>query len=306
MRISIFLLCLSLSACSSTKQEMSKADKAVDPSKIRSQTEVLESSSKADWTELDPEYTLFLEVPDGRIVISLSKSLAQGHVKQIKTLAREGYFDGLTFYRVIEGFVAQAGSKEEERGKGSAQDSLMAEFDEAYSVYQEFTPLGNGDGYAEQVGFIDGQTVGRDLKSNKVWLTHCAGALAFARATSANSANGTIYITIQPQRYLDRNLTVVGRVVWGMEHVQSIQRAAESGGGIIESPEERTKIISMKVASDVPEDDREKIEIFNTNSPLFEELIESRRNRPEEFFYHRHNYIDLCQMPIPVREIGRG
>jgi len=268
MRIIVFLLCLSVSACSTTKQEAPSIKKTVDISSIRPSSEIIASSTSDDWIQLDPENTLYIDVPDGRIVIALSSALAQNHVKQIKTLAHENYFDGLTFYRVIEGFVAQAGDRGENRDIGTAADSVNAEFDQTFPAGLNFTPLGNDDGYAEQ-----------------------------------NSAGGTIYITIQPQRYLDRNLSVVGRVVWGMEHVQSIQRASQSSGGIIDEPEDRTKIISMKVASDVDEDERTNIEIFNTDSPLFLELIESRRNRPEEFFYYRPNYVDLCQMPIPVREV---
>ncbi len=299
--LALILIVLS-SACTASKKNSEQGFASnIGKNTPRSQSEILRISSPTDWTDLDPENTLYLDVPDGRIVVALSPYLAPNHTAQIRLLAREGYFDGLTFYRVIEGFVAQAGASGEERSLGSTKDSLMAEFDELMPRDLDFTRLGNIDGYSDQAGFVDGLPAARDQKEGRIWLAHCAGSLAFARGTSANSASATIYFTLQPQRYLDRNLTVIGRIIWGMEYLQSIKRASPTSGGVIENTSERTPILSMRVAADLDPKERLDLEIFDTNSRLFTELLESRRNRPEDFFFYRPNYVDLCQMPIPVR-----
>jgi peptidylprolyl isomerase len=297
-------VCLLFLSCASTAPERTGRPGG-DPAVIRSPGEIISEASPSDWLPLDPELTLYLDVPDGRIVIALSSLLARNHVAQIKELTRARYFDGLRFYRVIEGFVAQVGARGEEtsadRSRGAASDSLTAEFDQAPPAGMIFTPLGNQDGYAAEAGFTDGFPAGRDLTENRVWLAHCAGALAFARGNSPNSASATIYITLQPQRYLDRNLTVVGRVVWGMEYVQSIKRATEGGSGYLENASDQTPIVSARIAADLPQKERVALEILDTSSAIFAELIEARQNRPEEFFVQRPDHVDLCQMPIPVR-----
>lgn len=301
MQIKILILAaFGLSACASLRPDDGSAPSRGIES-LRSPSQIVTDSSPDDWQPLDPDYTLYLDVPDGQIVISLSTTLAKKHVAQIKTLASEGYYDGLRFYRVIEGFVAQAGALADDYPLGSGTDSLIAEFDEAIPSGLNFTPLGNDDGYAEQVGFIEGLPAGRSLSENRVWLAHCAGTVAFARSNERNSADATLYITLQPQRYLDRNLTVVGRVVWGMEYVQAIHRAPPESSGILSDSTRQTPIKSMRVAVDLPVSKRINLEVMDTNADIFVELIESRRNRPGDFFYFRPDYVDLCQMQIPVR-----
>jgi len=245
----LIIALLVFAGCSGPKEASREAPTSLPE---RSPGQVISESSADEWAVIDPEFTLYLEIPQGRIVIALSEDLADGHVKQIKALAREEYFDGLHFYRVVEGFVAQGGDAEGERVIRTAADSLVAEFDEALHTGLDFTPLGNADGYAEEAGFVNGFPAGRSQSEDKVWLTHCAGAMAFARGGSKNSASATFYFTLQPQRYLDRNLTVVGRVIWGMENLQSITRGKPGNGGTIENDSDWTKIESIRVAADLP------------------------------------------------------
>ncbi|MCA8889473.1 MAG: peptidylprolyl isomerase, partial [Parvularculaceae bacterium] len=121
----------------------------------------------------------------------------------------------------------------------------------------------------------------------------------FGRGNEEDSASTEFYIALQPQRYLDRNLSVFGRVIDGMAHLQALRR--------VTPPESKDDdlgetIISMRMASDLPEDERPRFEILDSASPAFAAFAEARRNRPEEFFYFRPNYLDICQMPVPVRE----
>ncbi|GAB4531544.1 MAG: peptidylprolyl isomerase [Amphiplicatus sp.] len=264
----------------------------------RSSAEILAASAPEDWRALDPENTLYIELERGRVVVMLSPVLAQGHVAQIKALAREGFYDGLSFYRVIEGFVAQGGDLFETREIQTAATTLPAEFDEPAPEGFGFAALPDADGYAPQAGFAASLPTGYDRASGRAWHLHCTGAIAMARDEGRDTAGTEFYITLQPQRYLDRNLSVFGRVVEGMEHIQALRRVAPA-----ETPEGDLgeTILSVGVGADLPDEARVPLEILRTDTEVFQDYAESRRNRPEAFFYHRPNHVDVCQLPIPVR-----
>lgn len=268
-----------------------------------SPAEIVEKSAPEDWRALDPEETLYITLERGRVVVALSPQLAQGHVAQIKALAREGFYDGLSFYRVIEGFVAQGGDVLEKREVKNAAETLDAEFDEALTKDIRFSRVKDADGYAARVGFIDSLPAGVDAEGARVWHLHCTGAMAMARGNEKDSAGTEFYIALQPQRYLDRNLTVFGRVVEGMEHLQALRRVAPAQS---EDDDLGETILSVRVGADLPEAERANLEILRSGTETFNAYVESRRNRPEEFFYHRPDYIDICQLAVPVRAVAEG
>jgi peptidylprolyl isomerase len=260
--------------------------------------EILAATTRDDWRALDPEMTLYVQLESGRVVIALSPILAQVHVANIKKLARARFYDGLSFYRVIDGFVAQGGDVLETRGP--EQQMLAAEFDEPAPEGFIFYEWKDADGYAAQTGFAGGLPLGFDRKSKRAWHLHCTGAVAMAREDAPDTASTEFYVALQPQRYLDRNLTVFGRVVDGMQYVQALRRvqpAAEPS----QDDDLGDKIISIKVAADVPAADRTALEALDSGRPAFDAFVEARRNRPEAFFSFRPNYIDICQFPVPVR-----
>jgi peptidylprolyl isomerase len=113
-----------------------------------SPAEILEATTASDWRVLDPENTLYIELNRGRIIVALSEHLAQSHVAQIKALARENFYDGLSFYRVIDGFVAQGGDALETREVKNASDAMKAEFDQALIDNITFDAIADSDGYA--------------------------------------------------------------------------------------------------------------------------------------------------------------
>ena len=133
----------------------------------------------------DPENTLVLETTKGRVVIALRPDLAPGHVERIKTLARQGFYDGVAFHRVIDGFMAQTGC-----------------------------PHGSGTGGSDLP----------DLKAEFNAEPHVRGTVSMARTNAPNSANSQFFICFDDARFLDEQYTVWGNVVDGMDNVDQIKR----------------------------------------------------------------------------------
>ena len=298
MRRSLFLLGFALAAAGTQTESANPASAADADAPKRGPAQIIAEAAPEDWRALDPENLLVIELVRGSVIVALSEKLAQNHTTQIKALAREGFYDGLSFYRVIDGFVAQGGDAFETRNIKTAQKTLDAMFDQPLTAHMGFAPIKDADGYAAQVGFLDGQPVGADAGGATIWGLHCTGAMAMARNVEKNTGGTEFYITLQPQRYLDRNLTVFGNVVEGMEHLQALRRVQPP-----ETPEDDLgeTIISMRVAADLPEAERPALEIMRTDNATFAAYVEARRNRPEDFFYFRPDHADVCALTIPVR-----
>jgi len=151
-----------------------------------------------------PENTIIMETTQGRVVIELRPDLAPGHVERIKLLAREKFYDGIVFHRVIDGFMAQCGCPRGEGTSGSKHPNLTAEFN--------MEP-------------------------------HVRGTCSMARRQDPDSANSQFFICFGPAPSLNRQYTVWGKVVEGMENVDKLKR-----GEPVRNPD---KIISMRVAADL-------------------------------------------------------
>jgi peptidylprolyl isomerase len=141
---------------------------------------------------VDAENTLYLDLKDGRVVIELRPDLAPNHVARIKELVREGFYDGIKFHRVIEGFMAQTGC-----------------------------PKGTGTGGS-----------GKHLKAEFNKEPHVRGTCSMARASSPDSADSQFFICFDEQAYLDGKYTVWGQVTQGMDHVDSIKKGAPRTGAV--------------------------------------------------------------------------
>lgn len=153
---------------------------------------------------LDPENTLIIETSKGKVVVKLRPDLAPKHVERIKTLAREGFYDGIKFHRVIDGFMAQTGCPKGLGTGGSSYPNLPAEFN------------------AEP---------------------HVRGVCSMARSSMPNSANSQFFICFDDAGFLDRQYTVWGQVVEGMENVDKLARG--------EPPRAPDQMVSVRVAADV-------------------------------------------------------
>jgi len=123
------------------------------------------------------------------------------------------------------------------------------------------------------------------------------------RDVATDSGSGTeLYVVIgHAPRHLDRNVTLLGRVLLGMEMLTALPRGGGSMG-FYEQPEQRKPLLGMRVAADLPPAARTPLEVLLTDTPLFAELVESRRNRREEWFRLPAGHIELCNVPLPVRQ----
>ncbi len=150
----------------------------------------------------NPEDTLILDTSKGKIILEMRPDLAPKHVARIKELARQGFYNGVPFHRVIEGFMAQTGD-----------------------------PTGTGTGGS-------GQKLAAEFNAEP----HTRGAVSMARAQSPDSADSQFFICFDDATFLDRNYTVWGRVIEGIENVDQINRG--------EPPANPDKIVSANIAAD--------------------------------------------------------
>ena len=269
-------------------------------------SDIIKASAASDWRPLDPANTLYMELPSGRVVIELAPAFAPNHAANIRTMAKEGYWDGLWIYRTQDNFVVQWGDPREDKPKalGTAKAKLEQEFTVPLKNDTQFTRLPDKDGYAVQVGHSNGFPSARDPKSGQAWLAHCYGMVGVARGNESDSGNGgTLYAVIgNAPRHLDRNITVVGRVVSGMPLLSVLPRGP-APMGMWEKEENWVPIKSVKLASEVPEAERAKFEVMRTESASFKAVAEAQRNRGGPWTKVAAGHVDLCNVPIPVREV---
>lgn len=285
---------------------------AAEPSTPKPKTtqELLDASTPGDWRTLDPARTLYLELESGRVVIELAPVFAPAHVANIRALAHGGYWNGMSINRSQENFVVQWGDPAEEgqprKPLGAAKDKLPAEFERSAKGLA-FHALPDRDPWAAQAGFADGFPAARDGADGQAWMAHCYGAVGAGRDMAADSSNGTeLYVvTGQSPRQLDRNITVVGRVVQGMERLSVLPRGT-GALGFYETAAERTSIRAIHLAADVPAAERTALEVLRTDTPLFDAVVESRRNRRDDWYLRPAGHIDLCNINVPVRTPKAG
>jgi peptidylprolyl isomerase len=241
------------------------------------------------------------------VVIELAPQFAPAHVGNIQLLAREHFWDGTSIYRAQDNFVVQFGDVDGEdaakaKSMGSAKRHLPAEFHRRAKGLA-FDLLPDRDGWAPQVGFVDGFNAARNTKTDRAWLAHCYGTVGAGRNNADDSSTGAeLYVVIgQSPRQLDDNITVVGRVLWGMERL-SILKRGPGPAGFYEIAGERTPIRSIRLESEVPVPERIALQVLRTDTSTFRDAVEARRNRVDDFYKRPAGHIDLCNVSVTVRE----
>lgn len=275
--------------------------------RARTMQEVLAATAPADWRVPDPARTLYLDLPSGRAVIELAPAFAPRTVANLLALVRAQWFDGLSINRVHDNFVVQWGDPDARKPQGDAVARIAPEFTRRWSDELAVTLLPDPDAYAPQNGFVDGLPVAGDRGRGEIWPAHCYGTLGVGRDIAPDSGNGSeLYVVIgHAPRQLERNITVVGRVLRGMELLAALPRGT-GPLGFYEDAAQRIPIRALRLAADLPAAERERLEVLRTDTPAFDDLVESRRNRRGEFYRQPAGHIDLCSVPIPVRAAASG
>lgn len=282
-----------LAACAS-------AEAPAEQAPVRSLGEILEQSPASDWRTVDQNNLLYMQLPQGRVIIELAADYTPLHTANIQALARAHYWDGAAIVRSQENYVVQWGRDEADpRPLGSATATLAPEFDRPRRGVQ-ITRLPDPDSYAREVGFANGFPVASD--GRQTWMAHCYGMVGAGRGDTADSGSGAeLYVVIgHAPRHLDRNIATVGRVLQGMELLSTMPRGT-GALGFYETPAERTTITSVRLGSELPASERVNLETLRTDSATFRDVIDSRRFRRESWFLEPVGHINLCNVPLPVR-----
>jgi peptidylprolyl isomerase len=292
-----FLLLASCAAPPAAQWRPAPAANAVEPS------EVVAQSTAADWRDIAPENLLLLDLRDGaRIAIELAPDFAPVHVANIRALARAGWWDGASVYRIQENYVVQWGVNESPRPlPPGVVKAPPAESDRPLAGL-DVRPLGYPDSYAPIAGYAGGWPIGYDPQSGRAWLTHCYATVGVGRDVSPDTGTGgELYAVIgHAPRHLDLNIAAIGRVIDGFTALTARPRGTEALG-FIKDPAQHVPIARARLAADLPPAERPAYEAMRTDTPAFAAFVTGRANRGGSFFIRPAGGVDLCNALVPVR-----
>lgn len=243
------------------------------------------AAAATQWRTIAPENLLVIDTPKGRIVAELDPRLAPQSVERVRTLANRGFYDGLTWHRVIEGFMAQGGDPQGTGEGGSDLPDLQGEFSFRRGRADAFVSTGPGATGASQLGVIGSMAVETqpdaqmmvtaDFKVDAIAL-FCPGVLGMARANDPNSANSQFYVMTAANESLNGVYTPFGRVLSGLDAVKALKAGDRAQGGRVVNPDVMTRV---RTASALPEGERPAARVMLTSSPAFTDLLTATRTR---------------------------
>jgi peptidylprolyl isomerase len=271
-------------------------------------SEILAASPDGDWRTPDPARLMVMDFADGRVVIELAPRFAPAHVANIEKLLGGGYFDGLSINRVQDNYVTQWGDPAPENARkplGEGKRTLAAEFSRRFDRNEPFVKLKDGDVYAREVGIADGFPAARDPRRRESWLLHCYGMVGAGRDEPADSGSGAeLYVVIgHSPRNLDRNVTLVGRVLSGAEELSALPRG-QGALGFYARASDRKPIRRAVLASQLAEKDRPQLQVLRENSGTYAAWTEARRNRRDAWYKAPAGKLDICNAMPPIRAVA--
>ena len=284
------------------------ASPAASVPKVRTAADIVREAPAGAWRRPDPDNVLAMTLPSGVVWIELAQRFAPRHADNIRALVAQHYFDGLAVLRVQDNFVAQWGdpdADDEDATKGRPFGAAARRLEPEFSISDQglkITRLKDRDVWAPVTGFVDGFPVAADPKTHRAWVAHCYGTIGAGRGMTVDSGSGAeLYAVIgQSPRGLDLNIAPVARVLQGMELLSSLPRGGQNMG-FYDKPEQNVRIAKIERLADMPEATRPDVRVFRTDTPLWNEVIESRRNRKDGWYVHPAGAIDLCNITVPVK-----
>ena len=269
------------------------AGPALSAPKSRAKVRGVAAPAAADWRVPDPDNVMVIDTNKGRVVVELAPEVAPGHVTRLRELTRAGVYDGRTFFRVIDRFMAQTGDPKDTGDGNSDQPDLKAEFTFRRTAATPFTPAAAPSGL--QVGLLGSLPVFSQHWSwsavtadgnVSAWGTYCPGVVGMARGDDNNSANSQFFLMRQPYPSLDKRYTAFGRVISGLEAIRAIKT-----GEPVAAPQDRMEKVRM--LSDIPEKERPKVRVINTQGAWFAGEIRRQRAAKGADF-------SVCDLKVPV------
>lgn len=257
----------------------------------------------ADWVAIPDDQIMVIAFADQRhVAIRLATALAPQHVANIKALIAARWWDGESVYRVQENWVAQWGDASEKKPlPATVVKTPAAEFE--IGSFAAAARMTKSDGYSMASGVTaDGWPIATNGKV--AWLTHCYGSVGVARDALPDTGSGSELFTPigQSARRLDRNYTVVGRIVEGMANLSSLPRSA-AAMGVYATAAERTAIATVRLASEMPAAERPQFQYRATANPRFAAYIKSRE-APETSTVPTG--ASVCDLAVGVRRKPAG
>lgn len=279
--------------------------------------EIVARAPASDWVTIAPADLLVMDLaplPNGkprRVVIQLIPApFSQGWVNNIRKLAAAHWWDGsAAIVRVQDNYVTQWGDTAEydKRPPKALPPGLATVPESEYTAPNLFIRLdGNRatwrtDQYATFNEFAKGWPVASDGK--REWPVHCYGMVGVGRNLSPDTGTGAELYTVigHAPRHLDRNIALVGRIISGMEFMSSLPRGT-GALGFYETAAERTPILSVRLASELPAADQPHFQYLSTDSASFAAYAKARANRHDAFFITPAGGADICNVPVPIRK----
>ncbi|RSB47563.1 MULTISPECIES: peptidylprolyl isomerase [Brevundimonas] len=256
----------------------------------------------ADWRVVPADNLLVIDTSKGRILVEMAPEVAPGHVARIRMLAKAGFYDGVPWHRVIDGFMAQTGDP---LGTGEGQSwhpDLKSEFTFRRDAQTPFTAVAAPAG--AQVGFLHSlpvqtqpDAVMATTADRKVhaWGLYCPGVAGMARDDAPDSANSQFFLMRHPYPALEKRYTVWGSVVSGLDVVRAL-KFSPNPDGIVSEPDRMTRV---RVAGDLPVAERPTVRVLNTTSAAFRTLADGvRAARGADF--------SACDIALPVEVDAPG
>jgi len=249
--------------------------------------------SEQDWRAPSPETIVVIDTNKGRVLLELIPEVAPNHVARFQDLARAGVYDGRTFFRVIDRFMAQTGDPANTGEGGTDKPNLKAEFTFRRAADTPFVamaaPAGLEIGYLKSLPVVSQGWSWSEMTSDRkvaAWGTYCPGVVGMARDEDNNSANSQFFLMRQPYPSLDKRYTAFGRVVSGLDVIRAIKT-----GEPVAAPQDQ--MLKVRLLSDISPEERPKVRLIDPKGPWFKAETQRLRALKGADF-------SACDIDLPV------
>lgn len=276
---------------------------ATPAKKLPTPNDIVAQVPAGAWRAIPADDLLVMDLNNGgRVVIQLAPQFAPVHVANIRALARSAYWSGASVYRVQDNYVAQWGQNSSDKPwPAGVTAKPPAEYTRPLKGLA-IVPLSYPDPYAPRVGFVEGWPVAYSPKAGWADLTHCYGTVGVGRDLSPDTGTGgELYAVIgHAPRHLDRNIAIVGRVIDGIDKLSSLPRGTEALG-FYHDKAQNVPIASIRLASQMPPEERPLYEYLDSASAAFAQYVRVRAHRHDDFYIRPAGGVDVCNVQVPVR-----